>query len=195
MTSVDRYPSTYDCPIIEGGDPVLACLPRARARVEADHTTGYYIKEGGGVCAVGGVLVVEGVGYENTLFGFRRRTSGRRMMGHLEKEGLITATAKAAIALLDEVAAERHPRPSYGHWAGPLEWVNQCWHPFGDGVRRDPGNEAEWILVLVKQEILAIYDVAIERRAAMVEQPGETWPIIEHEREHEPVVPPELVGV
>lgn len=184
--SVDIYPSTYDCPVEEGGDPVLGCLLAARERIRRFRSTmiGVYVNSNGQACAVGAIFAADGLTYEELL----GLGNGLRLLASLEFG--LSRTAREALQLLDAVAVERRPESAdYGHWCGPLEWINEEWLW---ELRTQKYRRAE---KRVRKEILAIYDETIARRRREIEVPPETWPIIEHEPEDEPVVPAELAAV
>lgn len=116
--ALEEYPSTYDCPLSEGGDPVLACLTRARDRVELGHTRSEYIGANGEVCAMGAIYVADG---KCTEFG-------------------LSQTAKSAVRELDDAALRLYPQSRVSRLLGPAEWVNQLLYdgqPFaGQRTRR-----------------------------------------------------------
>lgn len=186
----DMYPSTFDCeeqggfPPMAGGAPdwILGCVENARARVAAGHSTASYIEHAEDtvyVCAAAAMYLAVGISERDVKSGY----NGMVLLHHLEEQ--FSEEAKAAIDLVSQAALELHPESeNYGNWAGPLEWVNQVWVPesivpaFKEKYRDEPAilaNELSlrrfWITIdpaghsiMVKKEILRIYDHAIEMR-------------------------------
>lgn len=135
-------PSTFDCPVEEGGDPdpVLATLVHARARYFAHPSLDVYVSPTG-VCAIGAVIAEDGASPGLVL----ERLFLRNALKH---EQYLRATTLEAIHLLEREARRRHRLRSLfpTRWTGHLERINQR------GSHATP-------------EILSIYDATIARRA------------------------------
>lgn len=141
--TLDDLPSTLDCPVEEGGDPVLQTLVNARERFARGHTI-YRYSSGGQVCAIGAALMEDDIA--------RPYVDGERRLSVVKKvlsERMMQNSTREAIRLLESEARRRHPIRSLfpTKWTGHLERINQ---------------EEEHSHVA----ILSIYDSAIERRRA-----------------------------
>ncbi len=139
-------PSTFDCPVVEGGDPVLETLLRARKRYTTGDSRRCYVSNEGHCCAVGACIAVDGGVAPSRL----KRKFVKAMLKH---EQYLKATTIEAIQLLEAEARRRHPVRSLfpTGWSGHLERINQRNQHSGP-------------------EILSIYDAAIARRQGSVQK-------------------------
>lgn len=162
MSPEEQYPSADDA----AGTKALTvreCLVQARKRVDEGWTRSAYIEEEEGgkvvyVCAVGGIFFVDGLTNDDMDASF-----GAVLTDDVDgqwfvwlAENRLSEVAKESIALVNRVAARRHPEyddeRDRRNWSGALEWVNQSWVP----PSGDP-----WDYSTIKAEVLAIYSEAI----------------------------------
>lgn len=165
MSPEEQYPSTEDCGRMKGENPVETCILNGAERINEGWTQIAYISESGSVCAIGGVLVADGIS---------AAVADTRIMGNGEElmraiDALLSREAKEAIRFLNAAALRRHPEcPSTSAWSGPLEWVNQRWERWYDDHFEDTDIMSPvWEMdedgePNVKAEVLAIYREAAE---------------------------------
>ena len=179
MSPEDQYPSTEYCALTlkKGDDAVLLCMINARERYNRGATRANYADHEGGACAIGalwmaGLVDDDGYGEKEAVIEIADKpTAGAALASQIEL--LLSEEAKEAIELVNRAALELHPEASdYEGWSGPLEWVNQSGTPTGqtpdEWLYDDPHREDEDLMELVKDQVLEIYDKAIEDRRADV---------------------------
>lgn len=157
MSPEEQYPSADDVTVLTRRE----CLVNSRKRVELGWSVNTYIDgDGSGdVCAIGGIFAEDGLRYGDINDAFDQAPGSRGEWFIWLLENKLSEVARDSIALVNKVAARRHPEftpECAGNWSGPLEWVNQSWMPPGINYRYDPDGRSA-----IKAEVLAIYDEAI----------------------------------